>query len=27
LDNIGNSVGAIAFVEALAQELHLSIFG
>ncbi|MCC5649627.1 glutaminase A [Nostoc sp. XA013] len=27
LDDIGNSVGAIAFVEALAQELHLSIFG
>ncbi|MBD2243170.1 glutaminase [Nostoc sp. FACHB-888] len=27
LDNIGNPVGAIAFVEALAQELHLSIFG
>ncbi|MBW4451625.1 MAG: glutaminase A [Nostoc indistinguendum CM1-VF10] len=26
LDDIGNSVGAIAFVEALAQELHLSIF-
>ncbi|MDM9581278.1 glutaminase A [Nostoc sp. GT001] len=27
LDNIGNPVGAIAFVEALAQELQLSIFG
>ncbi|MBW4426618.1 MAG: glutaminase A [Nostoc desertorum CM1-VF14] len=27
LDDVGNSVGAIAFVEALAQELHLSIFG
>ncbi len=27
LDDTGNSVGAIAFVEALAQELHLSIFG
>ncbi|MEH2164421.1 MAG: glutaminase A [Nostoc sp.] len=26
LDNIGNPVGAIAFVEALAQELHLSVF-
>ncbi|WP_375472214.1 glutaminase A [uncultured Nostoc sp.] len=27
LDNIGNPVGAIAFVEVLAQELQLSIFG
>jgi glutaminase len=27
LDNIGNPVGAIAFVEALAQELQLSVFG
>ncbi|MFW9263485.1 glutaminase A [Nostoc sp. CALU 546] len=27
LDDIGNPVGAIAFVEALAQELQLSIFG
>ncbi|MBD2729794.1 glutaminase A [Nostoc sp. FACHB-892] len=27
LDDIGNSVGAIAFVEVLAQELRLSIFG
>ena len=27
LDNIGNPVGAIAFVEALAQELQLSAFG
>lgn len=26
LDNIGNPVGAIAFVEALAQELQLSVF-
>ncbi|MCW5314714.1 glutaminase A [Nostoc sp. KVJ3] len=27
LDNIGNPVGAIAFVEVLAQELQLSVFG
>ena len=27
LDNIGNPVAAIAFVEALAQELQLSVFG
>ncbi|MEH1920946.1 glutaminase A [Nostoc sp.] len=27
LDNIGNPVGAIAFVETLAQELQLSVFG
>ncbi|MEA5599777.1 glutaminase A [Nostoc sp. UHCC 0252] len=27
LDDIGNPVGAIAFVEALAQELQLSVFG
>ncbi|MEH2050512.1 glutaminase A [Nostoc sp.] len=27
LDNIGNPVGAIAFVEALARELQLSVFG
>jgi len=27
LDNIGNPVGAIAFVEALAQKLQLSVFG
>ncbi|MEH1782644.1 MAG: glutaminase A [Nostoc sp.] len=27
LDKIGNPVGAIAFVEALAQELQLSVFG
>ncbi|MHC5596989.1 MAG: glutaminase [Nostoc sp.] len=27
LDNIGNPVGAIAFVDALAQELQLSVFG
>ncbi|MEH2389517.1 MAG: glutaminase [Nostoc sp.] len=27
LDNIGNPVGAIAFVETLAQELELSVFG